>query len=97
MTDEEQAAEERSYINGRRFAATQIMNECAKLLGYDDPLSKVAALISEREQTISKLRECCEDFGDNDWDDHLHLADVVDKHLHRVLLDNCEDDEEDDS
>jgi hypothetical protein len=33
------------------------------------------------------LRNLCRDFGDNDWDDDLHLADVVEKHLGRHLYD----------
>lgn len=27
------------------------------------------------------------DFGDNEWPDNLHLADVIDKHLDRYLRD----------
>lgn len=41
----------------------------------------------ERGQTIAALREVCEDFGDNNWTDDLHLADVVEKHLTRYLHD----------
>lgn len=27
------------------------------------------------------LRQVCDEFGDNDWPDNLHLADVIEKHL----------------
>lgn len=39
----------------------------------------------EREATIAALRILCGDFGDNDWLDDLHLADVVEKHLSKHL------------
>jgi hypothetical protein len=35
----------------------------------------------ERQEAIEKLRELCDEFGDNDWPDELHLADVIEKHL----------------
>ena len=35
----------------------------------------------ERGATISVLRGLCGEFGDNDWDDNLHLVDVLEKHL----------------
>lgn len=39
----------------------------------------------ERGQAVAALRDVCEDFGDNDWPDELHLADVIEKHLGRAL------------
>jgi hypothetical protein len=39
----------------------------------------------ERAGTIAALRELCGHFGDNDWTDDLHLADVVEKHLGKHL------------
>jgi hypothetical protein len=39
----------------------------------------------EREMTIVALRSLCAEFGDNDWPDDLHLADVVEKHLGKHL------------
>jgi hypothetical protein len=41
--------------------------------------------IGEREQAVASLRDICRQFGDNDWPDDLHLADVLDKHLGRHL------------
>lgn len=39
----------------------------------------------ERTETVHALRELCKEFGDNDWSDDLHLADVIEKHLARHL------------
>jgi hypothetical protein len=47
-----------------------------KARGWDD---------LEREKTISALRELCAAFGDNDWPNDLHLADVIEKHLGKHL------------
>lgn len=43
--------------------------------------------VSERQETIKSLRGLCKDFGDNDWPDDLHLADVIEKHLGKYLVD----------
>lgn len=48
------------------------------------PLDRDALLIS-RAQTVAALRAICEEFGDNDWSDDLHPADVIEKHLARHL------------
>ncbi len=45
----------------------------------------VAALVLQIEDTRRALREVCERHGDDSWSDGLHLADVVDKYLGRVL------------
>ena len=39
----------------------------------------------ERRETIAMLRQVCEEFGDNEWPDNLHLADIIEKHLWRHL------------
>jgi hypothetical protein len=41
---------------------------------------------AERKEAIAKLREVCEEFGDNDWEDSLHLADIIEKHLYLHLI-----------
>ncbi len=40
---------------------------------------------SERASTIQLLRGACRQFGDNDWDDDLHLVDIIEKHLLKHL------------
>lgn len=42
-------------------------------------------LKAERAETVAALRRVCDEFGDNDWPDELHLGDVVEKHLRRHL------------
>jgi predicted secreted protein len=42
-------------------------------------------LVLEREAAVQALREMCRDFGDNDWPEDLHLADILDKHLAKHL------------
>ena len=62
-----------------------MLTEACRNRGYELEETKQAALISERAQTVLALREVCGEFGDNDWSDNLHLADVVEKHLGRPL------------
>lgn len=40
----------------------------------------------ERREMIKTLRELCEEYGDNDWPDNLHLSDIIEKHLINPLL-----------
>lgn len=70
-------------IDGKEFDVYgredyRIINDRTERTGWDK---------NEREQTISALRNICSTYGDNDWDDDLHLADVIAKHLHRNLND----------
>lgn len=87
MTDKEKAAEqsERDWDAGHKAAWRTMLVLAASELGYDDPLAKAAALIGERADAIVALREVCSEFGRNDWPDNLHLADIIDKNLHRHL------------
>jgi hypothetical protein len=39
----------------------------------------------EREDVIKFLRSECEEYGDLDWTDDLHLVDILDKHLLNYL------------
>lgn len=75
--------EERAYRKGNRSAWSAILRECLRNLDYSKPqdTNNVAKWIIEREATIHELRSLCEDFGDNDWDEDLNLADVVRRHL----------------
>lgn len=36
--------------------------------------------------TRQMLRILCDHYGDNDWADDLHFADVIEKHLIRTLV-----------
>jgi len=82
MTEAEAAA----YLEGSQVAWTMTLRECLKHLDIGGNLeARYAALAAERRATIAALRGVCEEYGDNDWSDDLHLADVVEKHLHRNL------------
>ena len=77
---------ERAYIEGRRFTLVRLLTQSMKeLMEFGEldqsPLIRLAELIKERQETVSKLRELCGKYGDNEWRDNSHLADVVEKHL----------------
>lgn len=77
--------EAKHYENGQRVAYSSILKTCCISLGYHVPGAHKAVCIAEREEAIAKLREICEEFGDNEWESDLHLADIIEKHLYRHL------------
>ena len=78
---------EQSYIQGSRRAWLHMLTMCLyHLAGVNHPLKTRARLVAEREEAIQALRSICEECGDNDWDEGLHLADIIDKHLGKHLL-----------
>lgn len=81
--------EETAYLQGQRSAWTRLYGECLRHLGYTAPSPE--AWIKEREDTIAILRQLCREYGDNDWEETLYLADILDKHLG----DHLHQDEED--
>ncbi len=83
--DDQVARDEQNWLRGNRAAWTSILAQALRELGYEDTEATRAKWVLEREQTIAALRRVCEDHGDNDWPNQLHLADVVEKHLHRHL------------
>jgi hypothetical protein len=77
---------EASYIKGQRQTWSSLLAQCIRELGYElGTETELAKLIVEREEAVSQLRRICEDHGDNDWDETLHMADIVDKHLGKHL------------
>lgn len=79
---------DRDYTEGHRAACRMMLGYCLReLLGLDadDKLALLATKAQEIDETRAMLRRVCEDHGDNDWPDDLHLADVVEKHLWRHL------------
>ena len=77
------AKEEKAYIRGRKSAFRSLLGECARELDKKD--LRLAGSLSELHDAREALRRVCKDHGDNDWDDMLSLADVIDKHLARHL------------
>lgn len=75
---------ERAYIDGNRQAWASMLQKCCSELGYDTPEAQAASWVVEREAAISKLRDLCGAYGDFDWPENLHLADIIEKHLGRI-------------
>jgi hypothetical protein len=89
MTPETEAERnEAVWLLGYRAAKQAQLADALQWLGYSG--QSVEALASEREAAVRALRAVCADHGDNDWPDNLHLADVIEKHLHRHLTENTE-------
>ena len=61
-----------------------MLGTCLRELGYEEYPDPVR-LITEREAAIAQLRQVCAEYGDNAWDEHWHLADIIEKHLARHL------------
>jgi hypothetical protein len=77
-----------AYMRGQRAAATSIISHCLGELGYrysQGEFISLASAVVEREAVLATLREVCEKHGDNDWDEPLHLSDIIDKHLRSHL------------
>ncbi len=79
---------EKDYELGVRQTTINTILFCLKNLSNDDPLKISINTLIEREQAINILRQVCERFGDNNWDEDLHLADIIEKHLWRNLENN---------
>jgi hypothetical protein len=82
-TEKEREAHERGYSAGYKAFARRILQE--SLIHLDSPDKDASAWKLERAETVSMLRRICEEYGDNDWPDDLHLSDVIEKHLWRNL------------
>lgn len=73
------AGERRVYINLLAMAISGLRDA-----EHTEPLD-AAILLKERAEAVAVLRHICEEHGDNDWKDNLHLADIIEKHLGRHL------------
>ena len=90
MTEKEEAA----FVRGQKSIYRKLLSDALDGLSVPDApktkaalLNRVAMLEMVQAETIAALRTICEEFGDNDWDDDLHPADVIEKHLARPLRD----------
>jgi len=81
------AINEKDYILGEKAAYLNIFNECLRRLDLadEDMEQKYYRWVSERQSVISILRDLCDEFGDNNWDDGLNLRDIIEKHLAKHL------------
>jgi len=78
-------AKEQVWLEGNRAAWVAMLRLCLRELGHDDPDAGKARWVLEREAVVARLRIVCREHGDNEWEDNLHLADVIEKHLARHL------------
>ena len=79
----------RAYCDGSRMTANLLLINCINQLGYMDVGEKQCAkLISEREFAIKTLKDLCETFGDNMWNPHMKLSDIIENHLKKYLEKN---------
>ena len=77
--------QEQVYLHGQRAAWLSMLRTCLRELGLEDAEPEGAWWVLEREEAMAVLRRVCEEYGDNDWSEYVHLADVIDKHLFRHL------------
>ncbi len=68
---------EAMYLLGQQSVWCEILRMTIKNL----PEADQEKFRLERLETIAWLRIYCEDYGDNDWPDELHLTDIINKHL----------------
>lgn len=76
-------AEEAAFIRGEKAMARRLLSMALRELHGEELTPE--RLIAERADAIATLRRICDEHGDNDWEDNLHLSDILDKHLHRHL------------
>lgn len=85
VTTDATESDEIAYECGSRRAYIDMLAFALGGLGYDLHTLNAASLAKERAEAIATLRRVCVDHGDNDWEDNLHLSDVIEKHLARYL------------
>lgn len=89
---------ELAYQRGRRSAFARVLGDLASEFGWaEDLLSseekltlELATRTTERAAAIAALRDICAEVGDNDWDENLYLADIIEKHLARYIYEVAE-------
>lgn len=76
----------RTYVEGKRSVYRKMLNEALGGLGLNSPEWESRNWLLEREEAIAALRRVCGEVGDNDWDQDLHLADIIEKHLGKHVI-----------
>lgn len=80
---------------GKKAVWLSILNQAISALNFlgagDDPVVQLAAAQAELDLVADALKEIAFDHDlDMDWDDDLHLSDVIGKHIRpqlRLLID----------
>lgn len=78
---------ERWFSESRNRAFGTVLNFLLQQLGQDVRPSRESLLL-ERQEAILALRDLCDEIGDNDWPEDLHLADIIAKHVFTDSLQN---------
>ena len=84
MENDNDEKTEQAYLQGGRSVWNSLLRECLRNLKTSE--HDQYSWITEREAAIAVLRGICDEFGDNDWNENLHLADIIDKHLGKHLF-----------
>lgn len=94
--------EEKIYLRGEASVYREFLGVALRGLGAEplpDDLASAQRRIARLEEELAdgrkQLRMLCDNFGDNDWEDGDHIADVIEKHLGKHLRANAVDDEDD--
>ena len=93
LTDAEaQEREDEAYERGEADVYRRLLSMAIRGMGVDEIPDdadrmrlRIARLEAEMADARVQLRKLCEDFGDTDWPDNLHLGDVIERHLARAL------------
>lgn len=82
--DELASLKEAAYIQGQQAVWRSLIQQgLSKLEGNEYTRSE---LLLERAEAINALKTLCEEFNlPIAWDDSLHLADIIEKHIYRSL------------
>lgn len=75
------------YHQGRVTGQEEVAKSLLSFLAAYLPAGDLAGVTLAAEMSDARrvVRDLCEEFGDTDWDESLHLADVIDRHLGRYL------------
>lgn len=89
---DKQEHDEWSYADGSRAVYHELLRLALAGLGYENVDREQALLLLD--QTRTALRNVCAEFGDTDYPDDLHPADVIEKHLARHLRERAAEHEQ---
>jgi hypothetical protein len=71
---------DRAYVRGMEGVWRSLVQQGIANIG-PSPVRDLGALHAERHDAVRALREVCALLGDNDWEDDLHLGDIIEKHV----------------
>lgn len=83
---------EAAYLEGQKAVWLSLVQQgLSQLAGNEKTRTE---LLAERAEAITALKTLCEQFDlPVTWEDGLHLADIIEKHVYRSLRDFIESDD----